>query len=101
MNLTKRHLLLALAAIGAAPALAQNADPIAGGRDIGRAWIAANPSADLAALRASLMPRGFSAETAQTLRTRVADDFRNARVFVHNGWRLSQTEAQLFALLAA
>ena len=104
MSLSKRDVLLALAALGASaalPASAQTGTPdFSGGRAIGQAYLAANPGADLAALRNDLLPNGFSQEAAARLRARAADDFRAARVFIFKGWRISDTEARLFALLA-
>lgn len=104
MSLSKRDVLLALAALAAGaaiPAAAQTAAPdLAAGRAIGQAYLAANPNTDLAALRNDLLPNGFSQEQAPRLRARVADDFRAARVFIFKGWRISETEARLFALLA-
>lgn len=101
MNPSKRDILRALAALGlaaATPALAQQtgAPDLSAGRAIGAAYRAAHPQTDLAALRRELVPQGFSAET---LRARVASDFRASRVFNYKGWRLSVTEAQVFALL--
>jgi hypothetical protein len=103
MNLSRRDIVLALAALAAgaaAPSVAQTAAlDLSAGRAIGAAYVAANPSTDLARLRAELLPNGFSPDAARRLRERAAADFRAARVFVFKGWRLSQTEAQLFALL--
>lgn len=105
MNPSKRDILLALAALGAgaaSPALAQSgAAPLdlSAGRAIGEAYIAANPSESLDALRFSLIPNGFGAEVLARLRTSVADDFRHGAIFSYQGWRLSRTEARLFALL--
>lgn len=102
MTPSKRDILIALAALTAAPAFAQQAEALdlSAGRAIGQAYLAANPNADLAALRRDLLPSGFTAQAAQTLRERVSADFRAARVFTYQGWRLSETEARLFALLS-
>jgi hypothetical protein len=104
MSLSKRDVLLALAALGASlafPAAAQTgALDLSGGRAIGEAYLAASPGADLAALRNDLLPNGFSQEAGARLRARAAEDFRAARVFIFKGWRISETEARLFALLA-
>jgi hypothetical protein len=104
MKISKRDLLLALAAItaGAAlPASAQTAPlDLTAGRAIGAAYLAANPGTDLAAFRRELLPHGFTDESGSALRQRAAADFRAARVFIFKGWRLSETEARLFALLA-
>jgi hypothetical protein len=103
MSLSKRDVLLALAALAtsaAFPATAQSGTPdLSAGRAIGQAYLAANPGADLAALRSDLLPRGFDAAAGQRLRARAAADFRAAHVFVFKGWRISETEARLFALL--
>lgn len=100
MTLTKRHLLAALAALAVSPALAQtnSALDLSAARGVGRAYLALNPNTDLAQLRAALangLDRGL-----ETVRARVRADFAASRVFIHRGWRLSETEAQLCALLA-
>jgi hypothetical protein len=103
MTLNKRDVLLALAALAtsaAIPAAAQTGAPdFSAGRAIGQAYLAANPGADLAALRRDLLPNGFDDAARERLRVRASDDFRAARVFIFKGWRLSETEARLFALL--
>lgn len=103
MRLSKRDVLLALAALAAGaalPAAAQTAAPdLSAGRAIGAAYLAAHPQANLSQLRNELLPAGFTPDAATQLRARVAADFRAQRVFVFKGWRLSETEAQLFALL--
>ena len=104
MTLSKRQILLALAAIGASAALPATAQQtsaldLSAGRAIGEAYLAANPGVDIAALRAALLPTGFDASAPAHLRALVSADFRAARVFVFKGWRLSETEARLFALL--
>jgi hypothetical protein len=105
MKLNKRDLLLALAALSASaalPALAQSSTlDLSAGRDIGRAYLAANPNTNLEALRLDLLPAGFDAQAGSRLRTRASEDFREARIFIFKGWRLSETEARLFTLLAA
>lgn len=101
MNLSKRDVLLALTALAtsaALPAAAQTTD-FSAGRAIGQAYLAANPAADLSALRRELLPHGFNADAVTALRTLAANDFRAARVFIFKGWRISETEARLFALL--
>ena len=104
MSLSKRDVLRALAALGAAaalPATAQTATApdFTAGRAIGEAYRAAHSGADFTRLRNELLPAGFAAEAGERLRARAAADFRAARVFIFKGWRLSETEAQLFALL--
>ena len=105
MTLSKRDLILALAALGAGvalPAVAQNTTlDLATDRAIGAAYRAANPNEDWAAIRAALLPSGIDAEAITRLRAVSAADFGAGRVFIHQGWRLSRTEARLFALLAA
>lgn len=105
MNPTKRHVLFALAALAAGavtPALAQQAAALdlSAGAAIGQAYLAAYPGTSAAALRAELLPNGFTPEAAAQLRTRASADFAAGRVFTYRGWRLSETEARLFALLA-
>jgi hypothetical protein len=104
MSLSKRDLLLALSALAAGaafPAAAQQtgAPDLTAGRAIGQAYVAANPDVDLAAVRNDLLPDGFTPEAGVRLRAQVAGDFRAARVFIFKGWRISETEARLFALL--
>lgn len=104
--LARRDLLAALLSLAAAPALARAA-PTGGFDDldreaverIGRAWLARNPGINAPALARRLFPGGRGADTLPGLRTRVADDFRKGAVFVHRGWRLSDTEGALFGLL--
>lgn len=104
--LDRRRLLIALTAIAAGAtdaAFAQTtctALDLSGGRDIAAAWRAANPNADLEALRAALLPDGLCEESLAVLDARVRDDFRNGAIFIYRGWRLSETEARLFALAA-
>jgi|CXWL01.1.fsa_nt_gi hypothetical protein len=106
-QISKRDVLFALAALGlgaASTARAQNVDAIAGidvsaGREIGEAYLAARPGGNVEMLRASRLPNGFNEGAIAGLRARVASDFQRGAVFVHKGWRLAETEAQLFALL--
>ena len=111
--LARRDLLAALlaATTGAAlPAFARTGSAVAkanlfadldqaAAARIGQAWLATHPST-ATALAARLFPSGRGPETLPTLRRRVADDFRRGAVFVHRGWRLSDTEGALFGLLA-
>jgi hypothetical protein len=103
MSLSKRDVLLALAALGAGaaiPAAAQTPTlDLSAGRAIGAAYLAAHPATDLNALRNELLPNGFGSEAGARLRALAAADFRAANVFVFKGWRISETEARLFALL--
>lgn len=112
--LARRDLLAALvaAATGTAlPALARaaSADPKANlfadldqaaAARIGQAWLAAHPQTTAAALSARLFPGGRGPQALPVLRRRVGEDFRRGAVFIHRGWRLSDTEGALFALLA-
>lgn len=106
MNLSKRDLLLALTALGAGAALPAAAQAVgepdlSAGRAIGDAYRAANAGEDWAAVRAELIPNRLDAAAITQLRALAAADFGAGRVFIHEGWRLSRTEARLFALLAA
>jgi hypothetical protein len=103
-TLSKRDVLLALTALVAGAATPTRAESsrsldLGGGRAIGEAYLAAYPEADASVLRDSLAPNGFDAAAVQRLRARAAADFRENRLFVYQGWRLSETEGQLFALL--
>jgi hypothetical protein len=103
-HLHRRHVLLALAAFAtgtAAPAAASPIDP-EGARRIGQAYLDAHPGQrfDVQRLRADLLPDGWTPAAAGRLRSRAARDFREGRLFVHLGWRLSDTEGRLFALAA-
>ena len=67
---------------------------------IGKAWLEQNPGTSAKALAMRLFPGGRTAGTLADLRRRAANDFRQGAVFIHRGWRLSQTEGALFGLLA-
>ena len=109
--LARRDLLAALfaATAGAAlPTLARAApdaklfgdlDHAAAAR-IGKAWLAGRPATGSAALAKRLFPNGRDADALPALRRQIAEDFRRGAVFVHRGWRLSDTEGALFGLLA-
>jgi len=101
MTLTKRNLLAALAALAVTPALAQTNSglDLSAARSVGQAYLAAYPNADLSPLRAALSAGGPNA-AIEAARQRVRADFAAGRVFVYRGWRLSETEAQLCALLS-
>ena len=99
----RRHVLMALAAIGAAPATPAAALPQVdpeGARKIGQAYLAGRRGVSAARLQSELLPDGWTPAAAAKLRTRAAADFRAGRMFVHRGWRLSDTEGRLFALAA-
>lgn len=100
--------LLALSAGGAMPTRAQAAEPAGAFDDldhaavdrIGKAWLEQNPGTNAKALAMRLFPGGRNVDALADLRQRAADDFRKGAVFIHRGWRLSQTEGALFGLLA-
>jgi len=106
-EISRREILAALAgiaAVAAMPGAALAAEPaidLSTGRAIGQAYLAAHPETSLAKLRRLHLPAGLDPTAVGRLRTRVAADFHDGRTFVHEGWRLSQTEAQLFALLGS
>lgn len=101
----RRTVLLALAGLAAGVAASATAQPQIdpeGARRIGQAYIDAHPGQrlDAARLKADLLPDGWNDAAARRLRARAAADFRQGRLFVHKGWRLSDTEGRLFALAA-
>lgn len=109
--LARRDLLAALVALTAGsglPGLARAADPPGAFNDldaaaverIGRAWLETHPGVSASSLATRLFPVGRSSGDLADLRRRVADDFRQGTVFLHRGWRLSDTEGALFGLLA-
>ena len=67
---------------------------------IGKAWLAGRPTTTTSALSARLFPGGRGPDALPALRRRVVEDFRHGTVFIHRGWRLSDTEGALFGLLA-
>lgn len=101
--MNRREILLALVAIAAAPGTATaglpQIDP-EGGERIGKAYLAGHPGLDAASLQAELLPNGWTPEAGARLRARAAADFRAGRLFIHRGWRISDTEGRLFALVA-
>jgi hypothetical protein len=106
--MARRDLLAALLAATALPGLAHAAPdaPLFGDLDraaaarIGKAWLAGHPQIERAALAKRLFPNGRGPDALPDLRRQVSDDFRRGAVFVHRGWRLSETEGALFGLLA-
>jgi hypothetical protein len=103
-RLDRRHVLMALAALGAGVATPAAAglpqiDP-EGAKRIGQAYLAGHQGLDARRLQAELLPAGWTPAAAAKLRARAAADFRAGRLFVHRGWRLSDTEGRLFALAA-
>lgn len=102
---TRRDLLAVLVALAATPALAAAPDALAGldraaVRRIGEAWRQRNPKTTASQLNARLFPVGRGGDALARLRALASADFRQGAVFVHRGWRLSDTEGALFALLA-
>ncbi|CAN5305472.1 hypothetical protein BH11PSE2_BH11PSE2_08380 [soil metagenome] len=105
-KLTRRHLLTALAAITAAPgaamaqsqALLPGIDP-AGVQAVGGDYLRQHPLT-ASALEADLFPHGWTPAALGGLREHATADFRRGKVFTHQGWRLSETEARLMALLS-
>jgi hypothetical protein len=105
MNLDRRTILMALAGLAAgaaAPVTAQPQIDPEGARLVGQGYLDAHPGQrfDPARLKAELLPDGWNDAAAKRLRARAAADFRDGRLFVHKGWRLSDTEGRLFALAA-
>ncbi|UAL08646.1 hypothetical protein [Caulobacter segnis] len=102
---SRRDLLAALVALAATPALAAAPDALAGldraaVDRIGKAWRDRNPKVTARQLNARLFPVGRGSDALARLRAHAAADFRQGAVFVHRGWRLSETEGALFALLS-
>lgn len=96
----RRTVLLALGALaaGGAQAAPAGVDPQAA-QAIGAAYLARRPGFDARKAQAELLPDGWSPAALRRLRARAARDFRDGRLFVHRGWRLSETEGMLFAIL--
>ena len=101
--MNRRDILFALAGLAAAPAAAAAALPQVdpeGAKLVGQAYLKGHPGLEAERLQAELLPNGWTPEANLKLRARVAKDFRDGRLFVHRGWRLSDTEGRLFALAA-
>ena len=84
--LDRRHVLMALAALGAGvanPAQALPAVDAEGARRIGQAYLAGHAGVSAARLQAELLPEGWTPATGAKLRARAAADFRAGRLFVH------------------
>lgn len=102
----RRDLLTALVALAATPVLAREAalgglselDRAAVAR-IGEAWRALHPQVTLRKLEARLFPGGRGKAALPRLRDQAAVDFQRGAVFTYRGWRLSETEGALLALL--
>ncbi|MEJ6790001.1 hypothetical protein BrevBR_10655 [Brevundimonas sp. BR2-1] len=107
--LSKRRLLQAFVGLGAlgvtgvafaeVPGSLSTVDSV-GAAEIGRAWLAVRTGVTARALTADLFPRGLDDAGVRALGERARDDFRRAAIFRHKGWRLSETEARLCALIA-
>ena len=107
--LSKRRLLQAFVGLGAlsvagvagasVPAALSGVDA-AGAAEIGRAWLAGRAGVTARALAADLFPGGLDDAGVRALRERARDDFGRGAIFRHGGWRLSETEARLCALIA-
>lgn len=102
---SRRDLLAALLAMAATPALAPAPDAFAGldpaaVRRIGEAWRKAHPGVSVHELAKRLFPAGRGPDALPRLRAQAASDFRKGAVFTYRGWRLSDTEGALFALLS-
>lgn len=99
MERRRREVLLALASLGFS-ALWRDAAADETAAEIGRAFRAAYPGAmDSRRLVSELLPGGWNRQAEAGLRAKVAADFQSGRLFVHRGWRLSETEGALFAAL--
>jgi hypothetical protein len=108
-TLSKRSLLqaflgvgavaLAGAATAAVPVVLAGVDPV-GADQIGRAWMGGRSGVTVRALTADLFPAGLDEAGLRAVAQRVRDDFSRGAMFVHRGWRLSETEARLCALIA-
>lgn len=104
-TLDRRHVLMALAALSSGASLATPAHALPqvdpeGAKRVGQAYLAAHSGLDPKRLQAELLPNGWTPKAAERLRARAAADFRAGRLFVHRGWRISDTEGRLFALAA-
>ncbi|MET3665691.1 hypothetical protein [Caulobacter sp. 1776] len=104
---SRRDLLAALVAFAATPALvrAETADVFAGldaaaVDRIGKAWRDQHAGVTARDLATRLFPAGRGPDALPRLRARAAADFREGVVFAYRGWRLSDTEGALLALLS-
>ncbi len=103
----RRDLLAALVAMAATPALARAQGPNLFAdldRDavarLGQAWRAAHPGVTAQRLETRLFPTGRGTASLARLRDQARADFRRGAVFAYRGWRLSDTEGALLALLS-
>lgn len=104
---SRRDLLAALVALAATPALARASapEPFAGldpaaVKRIGEAWRVAHPRVTVQRLETRLFPAGRGKAALPRLRDQAKADFRSGAVFTYRGWRLSDTEGALLALLS-
>jgi hypothetical protein len=104
---SRRDLLAALVALAATPALARAQAPDAFAdldrgavARLGEAWRAAHPGVTAQRLEARLFPGGRGKASLPRLRDQAMADFRRGAVFAYRGWRLSDTEGALMALLS-
>lgn len=102
---SRRDLLAALFALAATPVLARAPDAFsdldpAAVRRIGEAWRRQHPNTSVGDLAKRLFPAGRGPDALPALRAQAASDFRRGAVFIYRGWRLSDTEGALFALLS-
>lgn len=104
---TRRDLLAALVALAATPALARAPAPeLFAGLDagavkrIGEAWRTAHAGVTAQRLETRLFPSGRGNAALPRLRKQATADFRKGAVFAYRGWRLSDTEGALMALLS-
>jgi hypothetical protein len=110
-GITRRSFILALAAMGAAPLFARNQGELAISKfDISDSLdfnaIAAvaesyekATNSNIESLDEQLFFRNGKANM-ELFKAIVMRDFKEERVFIHRGWRLSYTEGQLFTILA-
>lgn len=110
-SFTKRELIAALGALAAAPlagcgreadgggaaSIASGLDP-EGVKAVAASYVAAAGDPVGADVEAMFFPNGVA--KMETIRSAVARDFAEERMFIHAGWRLSHTEGRLFTLLA-
>jgi hypothetical protein len=104
---SRRDLLAALVALAATPALARaEATDVFADLDrgavarLGEAWRAGNPGVTARKLEIRLFPGGRGKASLPRLRDQAMADFRRGAVFSYRGWRLSDTEGALMALLS-
>jgi hypothetical protein len=102
---SRRDLLAALVALAATPALARAPEAFAGldpaaVQRIGKAWREQHPAVTAAMLTKRLFPNGRGVAALPRLREQAAADFRKGSIFAYRGWRLSNTEGALLALLS-